>query len=461
MILIVVGSKVVEKERIIETQVMEATEKPDLEEVEPPKPPEPVDQVQVDVPVDAPVVNVDAPPTTSAEMSPQPVQFDSVANVKSPVIFKGIYSDARAVGTRGAKIGRFGGDAQTEASVLAALRWLKKNQAADGSWGGNRIAMTGLGVLTFLAHGERPGAPECKEFGETVQKAIQYLIDKQKSDGRFAGADGHEYAHPIATYALCEAYGMTMNPNVGASAERAVVPIIAGQHDTGGWDYNMKRTDRADVSYMGWCAQALKAAKLAKVKAEGLEKAYKLSARGFKANVSPEGFFAYSRENGKLNVYSRGLTSVGVLCLQLLGASGDPDCRKGLNIMDDWAPSFEAKPLGGSAQYYFYYATQARFFEGGKRWSSWNALMKPLYVGTLKLEKGQYTYDGKAFDIGHWENADHHTDRPVMDTCLTALQLMVYYRNLPTTSAEATKVDVEVEISGAQTEDVKVDAGNL
>jgi hypothetical protein len=33
-------------------------------------------------------------------------------------------------------------------------------------------AMTGLAILTFLAHGETPSS---EEFGETVTKGVQYL----------------------------------------------------------------------------------------------------------------------------------------------------------------------------------------------------------------------------------------------------------------------------------------------
>jgi hypothetical protein len=94
--------------------------------------------------------------------------------------------------------------------------------------------------------------------------------------------------------------------------------------------------------------------------------------------------------------------------------------------------------IGGSTQYFYYYATQAKFHEGGKTWDAWNAKMKPNYLKALIIEKGVYTdHLGKLQDIGHWVNDDQHTDRPVMDTCLAALQLMVYYRNLPTTQAAA------------------------
>ncbi len=98
--------------------------------------------------------------------------------------------------------------------------------------------MTGLAILTYLAHGDKPGDSE--EFGDTIMKGLEFLMNGQnKNSGRYPNMDGHEYSHPIATYAMCEAYGMTLNPNVKASAELAMRPIIKGQHPTGGWNYKM------------------------------------------------------------------------------------------------------------------------------------------------------------------------------------------------------------------------------
>lgn len=407
----------------------------------------------------------------STPFSPQPAAFDSVAMIKSPITMKGVYA-SRAPGAKGMLTGKGGGggigggDRRTEDAVIRALRWLKKNQQADGSWGKNAVAMTGLAILTYLAHGETPN--DSKEFGPTVQKAIEFLVGKQnKETGRIPG----NYDHPIATYALCEAYGMTLNPNVKEAAEKAAALIIKGQHPTGGWTYNMdpgvqkpgKEPSpldgkyRDDTSYMGWCAQALKAAKLAKLQVEGLEKAHKLAIKGFKKNANPNGGFGYTGPG------QGGLTSVGTLCMQLLGASNDTEVKKSLDLMDAWVPSFDAKgPQGGALQYYFYYATQAKFHAGGKRWENWNKEMKPLYVKAQKIEKNAIKdVNGRDCDIGWWENADGFGDRPVMDTCLAALQLMVYYRYLPTTSKEAVQVEDEITTKAADTGDIKVDTGNL
>ena len=51
------------------------------------------------------------------------------------------------------------------------------------------------------------------------------------------------YSHGLATIALCEAYGMTGDQNVGMAAQRAVNYIIAAQNKaTGGWRYNPGET---------------------------------------------------------------------------------------------------------------------------------------------------------------------------------------------------------------------------
>ncbi len=497
-LLIVMSSGVSIEDRIIETQVLEAEELKNLDKIEEfQKPEEQIQDIDVDIPIDNPNVDVqsDAP---DQPVSPQPQAFDAVMMVKSPVILKNIYGSTRNTGTRGTQLVKFGGDKQTEEAVLKALRWLKKNQNKDGSWSRNKVAMTGLAILTFLSHGEKPG--ESVEFGPTVQAALKYLMQVQnKTTGRIPG----NYDHPIAAYALCEAYGMTLNPNVKVAAEKSLALIIKGQHPTGGWTYNMdpnpdKETGkyRDDTSYMGWCAQALKAAHLARLHVDGLDKAIKLAIRGFKANANPAGGFGYTSPG------SGGLTSVGTLCMQLLGASNEPEVKKSLEIIDTWKPTFSCYTLiaeelkkvrkedlkdetdtpmryvkrkmvaqvhpdermfyRSSAQYYLYYATQCKFHEGGKHWGNWNKLMKPNYVKAQQIERNAIK-DAKGIDrdIGWWTNVDAHSDRPVMDTCLAALQLMVYYRYLPTTSKEAVQAEEELQATSVDSEDIKVDTGNL
>jgi hypothetical protein len=470
------------KVEILETKEVEELEKEKLVE------PEPIEtdiQIETDVtvPIDTPLA------TTTAPVTQQPASVDAVLQVKSPVIMRGIFG-SRNPGMQGQLRKRFGGDDKTEAAVMAALRWLKKNQASDGSWPQHKVAMTGLALLSFLAHGEKPGA-SCPEFGETVKKAIEFLVKSQEANGRISSS----YQHTIAAYALCEAYGMTMNPDVKVAAAKAVQVLIDGQTPTGGWCYGLVPSDDNDTSVMGWCAQALKAAYLSNVFSEKgpLEQAMKKAIKGFQGNHNPSGGFGY-RSPG-----AGGLSAVGTLCLQLLGSGKGPEVRSTLILMEPWMPAISVKDpaakapkdakdapvlagvIGGCTQYYYYYATQAKFHEGGKTWDSWNAKMKPNYLKALIIEKGVYTdHLGKLQDIGHWVNDDAHTDRPVMDTCLAALQLMVYYRNLPTTQAAAIMDELGItagdaagakgDAAGAKggvasakkgTEDIAVNVGDL
>ena len=505
VVLIVMSAGTAGEDRVIETQVMEAETIKELEKPEEIKPPEEQVEVDIDIPIDTPNVNVDTTePISNQPMSPQPAPIDAALTIKSPVVLKNIYGVSRNAGMRGTSLRNYGGDKYTENAVMAALRWLKKTQNKDGSWNGqNKIAMTGLGILTFLAHGEKPGA-DSPEFGPTVQRALEYLLANQLKEnsgglpkGTFKGMDGNWYALPIAAYALCEAFGMTGNPNVKDAAEAALGPIIRGQHPTGGWTYKCNPAPdsgyakyggyRDDTSYMGWCAQALKAAKLSHLKVEGLPKAIKLAIKGFKKNAHKEGGFGYCGPG------RGGLTSVGTLCMMLLGASNDKDVKNALNLMESWKPFFASRAeldalaktpefakkgkeavnaatsrlvsmklpkvsLGGSTQYYFYYATQCKFHQGGKQWTNWNTAMKPPYVKAQIIEKDAIEdMKGKKCDIGHWRNADHYSSA-TMDTCLAALQLMVYYRYLPTTKQDAVKVEEEITASATDTDDITVDS---
>ena len=444
VLLLVFGTGKPEEDRPPIAEVLTPETVEDLDEPEPEQEivPEDVEFVETDFSNPVPNVNVQNP--VNQPLSPKPSPVNSVAIVKSPIVMKGMLG-SRNPGQIGASRAQYGGSAASEAAVMRALRWLVTKQNSDGSWSNVKPAMTGLALLTFLAHGEFPG--QSPEFGPTVQKGIQYLLDTQDAKGFFRGHDGNNYAHLIATYALCEAYTLTKNPTVKEAAEKALVPIVQGQHPNGGWDYKMAQTDRDDTSYMGWASQAIKAGHMAgDLDVPGLEEAYQRAPKGFLKNAHKDGGFGYTGPSP-----NSGLTAVGVLCMQLMGQAKDEHVAKSLKVMDDWVLGWEpdkndlqttAIPskvgLGGSQQYYAYYATQAMFQSGGQRWDKWNKMMSDIYHKVQKIQSketsGYVDNKGQPQEIGHWENGDANEDKGpfVMDTCLTTLQLEVYYRYLPT-----------------------------
>jgi hypothetical protein len=445
----------------VKTRIIEPEKTPELDKVEPvkedaPEPPEPMDE-NVDMTVSDVVT-----PGPPEPFSPQPAQFDTVALVKSPVIMRGIYG-SRSPGSRGSALAKYGGGSGTEGAVLRALRWLKREQNSDGSWNACRPAMTGFALLTYLAHGETPAS---EEFGATVEKAIRFLVDSQEPGGRFKGRDGHDYTHPIATYALCEAYGLTKVPMLKDAAAKALDVVIAGQHPNGGFNYNLNNNDpnRNDSTYMSWCCQALKAGKMAGLENAGLDEAMKRSIDGWKVNMRGD---ATGATIGYAGPGNSGLTGAATLCLQLMGAGNDPLARGGMIALQKTTYNWEG---GGTYNclYYWYYITQAMFHTGGEIWNTWNKLFSPVLVKNQTIiSKGIALPNGQMADIGYWEppkGVSGHTDSEgkVMNTCLCTLQLEVYYRYLPTFKhAEATDVGASTEAAAKPGEDVDINVQNI
>lgn len=488
--------------RELKVEIVQADQQDDaLEEIETPQETEPPPEMDnIEITVDAPSMNPTemaseaAPAPTAEPQSVKVASVDAMLSIKSPVTMKSVMGTSRGAGVRGTytRGGASYGDAATEAAVMKALRWLKATQAPDGSWGTkpefglkkgmDKAAGAGFAILTYLAHGETPAS---KEFGPTVQKALDYLINsvyvvKDKSGKpakdpngntpyiRMSGAGGSEYGFLIGTYALCEAYGMTKNPNAREAAEKTLGRIISGQTATGGWNYNMARVTKDgpdDISFGGWAMQAIKAGKMAGIHLPGMEECIKKAVNCLKKrNYSEKAGFVY-RATTNHKGGTGGLAGVGCLAMQLLGYAKEKEVANALNVMRDWQPSLDkvysyapGKPQ--NAQYYCYYAAQCKYQAGMCKdatpanftlWKKWNAEMKALYtkaVITVTDKSGQPITvkdpAGKDRPIGRWENKDHY-NYDVMGTCLAALQLMVYYRYLPTTSLKATEVEADVE----------------
>ncbi len=452
-------------------------------------PPEEI-EITVDAPTAEPISNLPPAPiqTHSTDTSVKPATVDAVMNIKSPVAMKNI-NGGRNTGTIGRVTsgGDKYGDPRTEMSVMKVLWWLKAHQNTDGSWGsgGNTVANTAFAVLTYLAHGEYPGSPSPykRDFGPTVQMAIDYLISHITTGAdnvpHFSPTDGNEYSFLIGTYALCEAYGMTKNPNCKEAAQQCLYRIIENQSSTGGWDYKLnKNSTRDDLSFAGWAIQALKAGKMAGLHHEGMQTAINkavncLRRRGY----SKSGGFTYT-PTANNNGGNTGLAGVGALAMQFLGHGTDPEALNALDVMRDWMPAFEAgkvaaKSPGGSPQYYCYYATQCKFQAGMRegasktdtdRWGVWNAAMKRYYLTKItNLKEKVKDWSGKGHPQGYFLNKDAWSSGEPMDSCLAALQLMVYYRYLPTSTVEAGKVTADDEAGAAEAavnkDDVPVDLG--
>ena len=481
-------------EVVSEPVMLEAKAQPEMEkppEPEKVKPPEPVEQ-QVDTPQEN---NIGFSTVEAADIGGSDTQetgvglgtgdpnlpdkgFEIATTVKSRLVMKGLYAGRTAGGRKGA-LGLYGrggaGGTATETAVLRALRWLKKYQSEDGSWKNEPRpnppapdenthlplkpdyppAMTAMALLTYLAHGETPQSPE---FGATVKKAIDWFLANQTADGQFKGKDGNNYSQPIAAYALCEAYGLTQHPSIKDAAVKAVTLVVNGQHANGGFNYNLNQEARDDTSYMAWCCQSLKAAKMAGLESDipGLEAAIKKAIAGLKLNADPNGGFGYTGPG------HTGLSCAGALCMQLLGAPREAEVLKTMKFLEPCTFSFatpDQQPYGaGSQVYYWYYLTQAKFQHSPETFAAWNKLFSPELCKQQLIDKNAIEgSDGKMVDIGHWETPckEEHSAGVTQDTCLCTLMLEVYYRYLPSFKKIEAAPD-DVAAAAPKPEDVNV-----
>jgi hypothetical protein len=346
-------------------------------------------------------------------------------------------------GGRKKAVGRFGGSVATESSVEAALRWLARHQEKDGHWANEKFnedkvntnsagneGITGLATLAFLGAGYTHKAGQ---FADNVKRATEWLAKQQRADGRISKADGGNdppYNHAIATLALAEAYGMTQDPALRESAQKAVDCVLAWQNPYSGWRYTPKAGDN-DASVSGWMIMALKSAKIGGLKTDG---AGFQGAVKYLDSVTDErtGHVGYG---GKNRGRWQSMTSVCMLCKLLMGFDRSEAMlqKQGELLLTD-PPDWKkmASRDEGHSMYYWYYGTLAVFQLGGDRWTKWNEAMKKALLPN-QCKGGPM--DGTLADKdGSWDPVDWlqaYSGTRVYATAINALSLEVYYRYLP------------------------------
>jgi hypothetical protein len=320
-----------------------------------------------------------------------------------------------------------GGTPACEDAVVKGLNWLRTHQAADGSWGSQKAAMTGLALLAYFGHCE---TPQSMEFGDTTFKGITYLVDLgMKNNGRLAtngdiSGQPFCYEHAIATYALAEAATFCKEfkvavPNLMEITEQAGQFIIDNQNANGGWAYNYARSaGHTDVSVTGWQIQALKACSHTGIKFRRLMPSVNNGLKYLATCQNDIGAFGYTGPPAAGSYYP--LTGVGVLCNQMWGKRG-AEVSKGVRAIAKFT-EFEYAGASGNL-YQHYYESQAMMQRGGSEWRRYNDLFRDQILNNQNDDGSWKIPGGKAIASG---------GEPVYNTSLCILMLEVYYRFLST-----------------------------
>ena len=324
-----------------------------------------------------------------------------------------------------------GGKKEAEAAVLKGLKWLVEHQSPDGSWGPtNKGAMTGFALLSFLGHGETPVSAE---FGPTVQKGLDWLVENgKKNQGRLSMAGSFNqpgvYEHAIATYALGEYYTMTKDERVADLLKQSVDYIVKGQAADGGWQYGYAQGPESDTSVSGWQIQALKAAHLSGLNIEGVDPALDKAMLNLKRVQKDDGSFGYvNKSTGR---YS--LTGAGVLCTYFWKQDKDKSVREGIEfILKQTDKDHPVDYRHENADLYaWYYNTQACLMVGGSAWTKWNRLFQDQLIKNQNPDGSWPPVAGKS-PGGEMQRAPDGGG-PYYRTTLCILMLEVYYRYSPT-----------------------------
>jgi hypothetical protein len=324
-----------------------------------------------------------------------------------------------------------GSSPQAEVAVAAGLAWLVKQQQADGHWSlGNKmdqafpghmseeVAGSALGLLPLLGAGHTHKGPADSPFNRSVAHGLEYLLQNQKPDGRFAN---YLYSHALAATAVCEAYGMTADPRLKGPAQRALNFIASAQTTAGSWGYTPDSSP-GDTSVTGFQVMALATGRAAglEVPAKTLEGVVKWldfcgtadgSGYGYRGPPVPK-----SPLVGAATV-TPSMTAVGLLCrLQLGWGPRHPGLKAGVQRLQAAPPESYAKNV-----YVAYYAAPVMYHAGGDAWRKWNPRLRDALIARQDPD-GSWSppADPPASAYGR-----------LVNTSLALLTLEVYYRHLP------------------------------
>ncbi len=359
---------------------------------------------------------------------------------------------------------REGGSEGTEEAVRAALEWLRRHQAPDGSWSSDKfveqcrtrcasrdvgrgdgrgerwydVGVTGLAVLAFAGYGHTHVDGVFPEYVECLRRAVRWLKRQQvrsndpAESGRYGGTGGHwPYNHAIATMAMSELLVMSRDViGLGRSVEDAVELILHSQNPGAAWRYEVRDGDN-DTSVTGWMILALKAARNAPIDIEArrYDLAFEDALRFIRSVTDDEGRAGYQRR-GNFRTRLHCMTSVAVLGRLFAGESREGiDIRRGVDVCMLDLPRWNEGERGAINMYHWYYASYALFQYGGTPWRRWNIAMKHAL---LQSQRRGGEEDGSWDPIGDWGPRGGR----VYSTAIGAMTLEVYYRFLRVTGAE-------------------------
>ncbi len=315
-------------------------------------------------------------------------------------------------------------------TVEQALRWLQREQIADGRWSsGGPVAaspfaggsspvpdvalpadpiLTAGALLSYLGAGYDQRVPSV--YRKTIARGVDWLLERQGRDGGWG--DNHPSA--LATMALAEAYAMTNDPRLREPAQRGLDFLLSRQNPgpganagfRGGWSPDHPDPRHHDTFTTLWCTMALKSGKVASLDTgAGLEGArWWLETTWRRANPAWEKLDDYQDDSRFPAVYDAvadrvsgdGCEGFGLLAAVFLGLStGEvlPETLANRVVVERTAIT-TSWPTGSPRLYCCHLGL---FQLGGERWRKWQARVRKM------LAESQCDSEGVPAFAGSWD----------------------------------------------------------
>ncbi len=338
-------------------------------------------------------------------------------------------------------------------AVDRGLAWLAAHQDEDGRWdcdgfgkhdgdpdaqtagAGSPIhdvGATGLALLAFLGGGSTLRAGPYKR---QVIEGTRWLLNQQDEEtGLIGTAQSHDfiYGHAIASWALCEAYGLSNLRRIKKNAQRALNYLEKHRNPYGVWRYQPRDGD-SDTSVTTWCVMAYCAGR--DFGLEVNEQALQIAAAYYDQVTDPAtGRHGYTKRGERSSrmpgEHSRrfpirkneALTGAGLFARFMLGQqpSEHPVMTKAAALLNTCPPAWTPE-AGNIDLYAWYWASLALFQTGGEAWRTWS----PALGAALAAGQRQ---DGAA--AGSWDPVSVWSELSgrVGSTAMATLALQTHYR---------------------------------
>lgn len=340
-----------------------------------------------------------------------------------------------------------------QTAVDRGLAWLAAHQDDDGRWdcdgfmkhdgdaaaetagagsAVHDVGATGLAVLAFLGAGN---TSRSGPYRDEVRAGVRWLVSQQdEQTGLIGTAQSHDfiYSHAIATWALCEDYGLSKARMLKGRAQRALDYLERHRNPYGVWRYQPRDGDH-DTSVTSWCVLAYCAGRDFELQVN--DNALKVALEYYEQVTDPEtGRHGYTKRGERSSRMpgmhaskfpikkNEALTGAGLFARFRLGQkpAETPVMDKAAALLNTCPPAWTPDE-GNIDLYAWYWASLALYQCGGDAWQAWAPKL------SAALREGQQK-DGPA--AGSWEPISVWSELSgrVGATALATLSLETYYR---------------------------------